>query len=106
VRRCPAVDPDDHHLFVSLGCATENLVQAALSHGLKGLVLFNAADNAVHLALEPTIAVARPLFTAIPVRQCTRGYYDGKPVFIDELAHARRALQRVRRQTEHSLLDG
>jgi len=22
-RRCPAVDPDDHHLFVSLGCATE-----------------------------------------------------------------------------------
>jgi hypothetical protein len=20
-RRCPAVDPDDHHLFVSLGCA-------------------------------------------------------------------------------------
>jgi hypothetical protein len=27
-RRCPAVDPDDHHLFVSLGCAAENLVQA------------------------------------------------------------------------------
>ena len=24
-RRCPAVDPDDHHLFVSLGCAAENL---------------------------------------------------------------------------------
>ena len=23
-RRCPIVDPDDHHLFVSLGCATEN----------------------------------------------------------------------------------
>jgi len=21
-RRCPAVDPDDHHVFVSLGCAT------------------------------------------------------------------------------------
>lgn len=27
-RRCPAVDPDDHHLFVSLGCALENLIQA------------------------------------------------------------------------------
>ena len=27
-RRTPAVDPDDHHLFVSLGCAAENLVQA------------------------------------------------------------------------------
>lgn len=33
-RRCPAVDPDDHHVFISLGCATENLVQAALAHGL------------------------------------------------------------------------
>ena len=28
-RRTPVVDPDDHHLFVSLGCAIENLVQAA-----------------------------------------------------------------------------
>src|SRR6266571_8847120 len=34
-RRCPAVDPDDHHLFVSLGCATENLIQAAAAAGLK-----------------------------------------------------------------------
>src|ERR1700687_255051 len=34
-RRCPAVDPDEHHVFVSLGCATENLVHAALAHGLK-----------------------------------------------------------------------
>ena len=25
-RRTPAVDPDDHHLWVSLGCAAENLV--------------------------------------------------------------------------------
>lgn len=27
-RRCPAVDPDDHHVFVSLGCATESRVRA------------------------------------------------------------------------------
>jgi hypothetical protein len=33
LRRRPAVDPDDHHLFVSLGCATENLVHPALAHG-------------------------------------------------------------------------
>ncbi|MFM9887270.1 MAG: Tat pathway signal protein, partial [Burkholderiales bacterium] len=25
-RRCPAVDPDDHHLYASLGCAAENLL--------------------------------------------------------------------------------
>lgn len=41
-RRCPAVDPDDHHLFVSLGCAAENLLQAALANGLKGEASFDA----------------------------------------------------------------
>jgi hypothetical protein len=34
-RRCPVVDPDDHHMFVSLGCATENLAHAALANGLR-----------------------------------------------------------------------
>ena len=28
-RRTPAVDPDDHHLYVRLGCAAENLLVAA-----------------------------------------------------------------------------
>jgi nitroreductase len=34
-RRCPAVDPDDHHLFVSLGCAAENLILAASALGFR-----------------------------------------------------------------------
>ncbi len=33
-RRCPAGDPDDHPLFVSLGCATENLSQVPLRPAL------------------------------------------------------------------------
>ena len=37
-RRCPAVDPDDHHLFVSLGCAAVILIQAALANGFSGHV--------------------------------------------------------------------
>src|SRR6266478_3628738 len=36
-RRLPAVDPDDHHLFASLGCAVENIVQAARAFGLRGV---------------------------------------------------------------------
>jgi hypothetical protein len=32
-RRTPVVDPDDHHLFVSLGCAAENLSIAARPAG-------------------------------------------------------------------------
>jgi hypothetical protein len=90
-RRCPAVDPDDHHLFVSLGCAAENLIQAAAAHGLKGEAGFDAARNAVRVTLEPAPAVVSPSFKAIAERQCTRGAYDGKPVATDELAALERA---------------
>lgn len=85
-RRCPAVDPDDHHVFVSLGCAAENLVQAALAHGLAAEVAFDAAAPAVQVRLEPTRAVATPLFLAIPDRQCTRGDYDGRPLAPQDLS--------------------
>lgn len=44
-RRCPIVDPDDHHLFVSLGCAAENLVQAAAAMGFRGDAVFNTGKN-------------------------------------------------------------
>jgi len=53
-RGCPVVDPDDHHLFVSLGCAAENLVQAAAAHGLDARVATGTAPEvAVEVALEP-----------------------------------------------------
>jgi hypothetical protein len=85
-RRCPAVDPDDHHLFVSLGCAAENLLQAALANGFNGDARFDAtASGALQIALEQTKAIASPLFDAIPKRQCTRGEYDGKPLSNEEL---------------------
>jgi len=90
-RRCPAVDPDDHHLFVSLGCAAENLIQAALAHGLKGDARFDPASDAVRVALEPTRAQSSSLFMAIPHRQSTRSDYDGKPLSGEELALLQRA---------------
>ena len=37
-RRLPVVDPDDRELFVSLGCATENLCLAAQTKGYKSAV--------------------------------------------------------------------
>ncbi len=83
-RRCPAVDPDDHHLFASLGCAAENLVQAALAYGLKSEVRFDAGTG-VRISLEPAEAVVSPLFPAIAERQCTRGEFDGKPLSGEEL---------------------
>ena len=90
-RRCPAVDPDDHHLFVSLGCAAENLIQAALAYGLKGDARFDPASDAVRVKLEPARAQSSSLFMAIPHRQSTRGDYDGNPLSSDELALLQRA---------------
>jgi hypothetical protein len=85
-RRTPAVDPDDHHLFVSLGCAAENLVQAAKANGLQADVTVDGASSGVvTIGLEPTKAVASPLFAAIPMRQSTRSAFDGKPLSTEEL---------------------
>jgi len=90
-RRCPAVDPDDHHVFVSLGCAAENLSHAGLAHGLQAEARFDTTRDAVHVALTPRAALRSPLFNAIASRQCTRGDYDGQALSSEELALLERA---------------
>lgn len=90
-RRCPAVDPDDHHMFVSLGCAAENLAQAALAHGLAADASFDAGSDLLRITLTPTAAMASPLYQAIPQRQSTRAEYDGKPLSLEELRLLERA---------------
>ncbi|NJN47385.1 MAG: Tat pathway signal protein [Candidatus Competibacteraceae bacterium] len=85
-RRCASVDPDDHHLFISLGCATENLVLAAQAHGLHANVsLPGSSGDAIQIGLEPATPVDSPLFQVIPERQCTRAPYDGKSVPTNQL---------------------
>ena len=85
-RRLPAVDPDDHHLYASLGCAVENLIQAALANGLKGEAGFDTAgDGRVIIALASIKAVESSLYQAISKRQCTRAAFDGKPLSNSEL---------------------
>lgn len=91
-RRCPVVDPDDHHLFVSLGCAAENLAQAAAAHGLSATGTFDAS-GAGHYAMSllPSPPRRSPLFEAIPERQCTRGDYDRRSLSAAELDLLREA---------------
>jgi hypothetical protein len=85
-RRCPVVDPDDHHLYVSLGCAAENLIQAAQAQGLSAKCTFDdSGDGVLRITLEPAPAIVTPLFEAIPHRQCTRAEYDGKPLSPEEI---------------------
>ena len=79
-RRCPAVDPDDHHLFASLGCAAENLSLAARALGLEGSVAFDETGGGVRVELGPSISVASALHEAIELRQCSRCAYDGTPL--------------------------
>lgn len=78
-RHTPAVDPDDHHLFASLGCATENLQLAAQARGRVGEPLFDpTGDGMVQVDLNPGEMRDDPLFAAIPARQCSRVSYDGR----------------------------
>jgi nitroreductase len=86
-RRLAAVDPDNHHLFASLGCAAENLTIAAGANGKPGSLSFDPANGgAVSLAFGNASAEERTLFDAIPKRQSTRGDFDGRSVSSGDLA--------------------
>ncbi|MDZ7843037.1 MAG: Tat pathway signal protein [Gammaproteobacteria bacterium] len=85
-RRTPVVDPDDHHVYVSLGCAAENLILAAKAYGFMGKAEFSPASGGViTVALERSKTEESPLFKAIPHRQCSRTDFDGKSLAPDEL---------------------
>lgn len=91
-RRTPAVDPDDHHLFVSLGCAAENLAHAALANGLHADIA--TGSSRIDVTLEDARPIRSALFEAIPSRQCSRSVYDGAAVSSDE----RRVLEQAGRR--------
>ena len=94
-RRCPTVDPDDHHLFVSLGCAVENAVLAAEAFGIAAVPEFDEARDEIHIALRPALGPADSptshLFESIPLRQSTRATFDGSPLGAGELDSLDRA---------------
>jgi hypothetical protein len=75
-RRTPVVDPDNHHLYASLGCALENMVQAASALGLRVTPEVTAEGLAL-ARLEAAPVAPGALFQAIPRRQSTRVPYDG-----------------------------
>lgn len=79
-RRTPVVDPDDHHLFASLGCAAENLALAASARGRGGGISFDAREGGfVRVALDgERSSKGSELFDAIPKRQSTRAEFDGR----------------------------
>ncbi|QTF93003.1 hypothetical protein, partial [Halomonas sp. BM-2019] len=91
-RRLPIVDPDDHALYISLGCALENLVIAATHHGLAATVDYFPADEedaCLRVRLTPNGEGddgEEALFRAIALRQSNRRRYDGKRIPDDAVA--------------------
>ncbi|MCC6616122.1 MAG: nitroreductase family protein [Anaerolineae bacterium] len=79
-RRLPIVDPDDRELWISLGCALENLLVAARATGHTTEVTYPDADDVIRVQLTPDAAQESPLFAAIPQRQNTRSEYNGQAV--------------------------
>jgi hypothetical protein len=93
-RATPVVDPDNHHLFVSLGCAAENMLLAAGATGRPGTAAFvDAADGRIDVDLGRQPGTADPLFQAIPDRHCARSDYDGPAITPPELALLRKAAE-------------
>jgi hypothetical protein len=86
-RRCPAVDPDDHHLYASLGCAAENLLLAAQAAGLRGHCSYDASKSSMQVDIEEAPSCRSPLFEVIPSRQCSRAEYDGTELSGTQLSH-------------------
>ncbi len=85
-RRCPAVDPDDHHLYASLGCAAENIIHSAKAFGLEGNVSIHSnSEDVIQIDFKPTASSQSDLFLAIPKRQCTRAPYEGSKASIKDL---------------------
>ena len=84
-RATPVVDPDNHHLYASLGCATENMSLAAAALGRTSSVDFLPGEDAVRISLGGSGAAPDRLFEAIHDRQCTRSVYDGRAVAPEDL---------------------
>lgn len=85
-RKTSAVDPNNHHLFVSLGCAAENFTIAANATGKSvEIAASEQLADSIHIGWVNGKTKQNELFTAIPTRQTTRLDYDGKKLSARDL---------------------
>ncbi|HEY0678133.1 MAG TPA: hypothetical protein VGD17_07595 [Chitinophagaceae bacterium] len=81
-RALPVVDPDNHALFISLGCAVENIIIAAEHYGYSSTVqIITGGEDHIWISLhEQTFQRKSELFDKIDIRQSTRNVYNGRPI--------------------------
>ena len=77
-KRLPVVDPNDRELFISLGCATENLCIAARTKGYQPKINISE-DGEINIQLLNTTSTQtnEETLTYIAKRQANRSVYDG-----------------------------
>jgi hypothetical protein len=84
-RHLSAVDPNDRELWISLGCALENLIVTARAVGYASEVTYPDKADLIHIHLTPDTPQRGAMFDAITLRQNTRSEYDGQLIKMDEL---------------------
>jgi hypothetical protein len=77
-RRTPGVDPDDHHLYVSLDAAAETLSLASAARGAPGAVNFDpSGKGSVVFDFERARALSLPLLDAIALMRYEPTFRNG-----------------------------
>jgi hypothetical protein len=88
-RSLPVVDADNHALFISLGCALENLAIAAAHFGFDTKTIINTQPaNKEHIIVQLTRSSAKRedlLYQFIGIRQSTRNIYNGNPISVEDI---------------------
>ena len=79
-RQLTVLDPQGRELWISLGCALENLLIAAQAAGFATAVTYPAAQEVIRVRLSADKPQSTPLLAAISQRQNTRSTYDGQSV--------------------------
>ncbi len=83
-RRLKIVDPEDRELWISLGCALENMLVAAQAVGYSADVVYPEKVNYIQLYFYAQRPKPTPLFGAILPRQNNRSEYDGQELSANE----------------------
>jgi hypothetical protein len=93
-RSCPVSDPDHHILFISLGCALENLVIAANQFGYQTMISFarsKVGNVYLKVGLKKVLVTEKnSLFPYLSKRQVNRGVYAAKEIPASDLELLRR----------------
>lgn len=84
-RELKVVDPNHRELWMSLGCALENLLVAARAAGYAAEVVYPDSAEFIRVNLISDTPQPTSLFDAIPNRQNTRSEYDGQPIPASDL---------------------